>query len=249
MTQILSDELAACMLGEQSTTLIGFVRLGIESLERHLQSGNPLQTWSSPLHGMQLGQISSGHVTDLAMMQRLLARNHAFLASMAAFSPEAREDDADPPDDGAERWTTQVRHAVTLRNPLLDSYFMNSVRLTERGSTTRFDFLGMRLAAQLGRLIPSKNLSNQVKAAKAKLWDLENLRDSRHASAPSNPQGYELLLYHPRDDDPAFSDGSINNLHAALKDLEKAGDRQSLRVRPVHSADEAAEHIIQAEAT
>lgn len=244
---VLGDDQARCMVGEQADRLFGFARVGMTSLEQHLESGEPLNTWSAPASGLTLGPIARGHVTDLPMMLRTLARNHAFLSSPPSFSDTSIDDTASP-DDGSEKWLKQVRHAVNARNPLLDGAFSQRITLVEQGIPTRLDFLGHRLAAQIGCLIPGSALSRQMCIAKAKLWDLEALRDSGRGPIPQGSQRYELLIYRPADNGASYSDRSMALLRAALTDLEAASDRRSLRVRPVFSTDEAAEAIIAAEA-
>jgi hypothetical protein len=195
---------------------------------------------------MGLGPEISGFADDLETMLRMIGRSHAFLMSMADFqilddSEEARGVEEDP-------WPKQVRQAVVARAPRLSGWFARRVRLVAQGEGTKFDFLGQCIAAQLGRLIPGSTMGEQVRRAKAKLFDLETLRDSPDVYMLERPRDYELLLYRPRDDDPAYSPSSIERLHEALAGLEEAGDRQELRVRPVFDADKAAERIVEAEA-
>jgi len=241
---ILDEAKARCLVGDQAASLLGFMRLGLESLSRHLAENGAWETWRAPVSGMMLGTISEGRADNLLQMLRMVAGNHAFLASMADFGAETEMTHRDT--DDTDPWPAQVREAVIARHPPLSGWFGRRVRMVSQGAETRFDYLGPHLAAQLGRLIPGPGISGQVRTAKAKLWDLEALRDG--AADLLRPSAYELLLYHPRDDDPAHSRHAIERLHEALSDLEAAGDRQQLRVRPVHTAAEAAEHIALAEA-
>lgn len=235
---------ARCLVGEQAESLTGFLRAASDSLGAHLAGGGDLGTWQPPVGGLGLGTITRGHAADLAQMLRITARNHAFLSALADFGAET---DAAMQASDDDPWPEQVRAAVAERRPPLSGWFNRRLRLVCGGAETRFDYLGERLAAQLGRLIPGPAISGQVRAAKAKLWDLEALRDGTPDQL-TRPGAYELLLYRPRDDDPAHSARAIERLHEALHDLEVAGDRQDLRVCPVFSAAEAAERIVRAEA-
>lgn len=241
---VIQPSTANRMLGDNGAKLINLLDLGINSLKRHLALGEQFQTWQSPIGGMKLGEIIDGQVSDLNMMMRTVARNHAFLANIADFrAADAPEDE----ESASERWLSQVREATSVLNPLLDGYFSRQVRLTPHSAPTRIDFHGIRFAAQLSRILPGGALSGFVTKAKAKLWDLEALRELCVSKSVS-PESYELILFRPTDDDPNYSENQIRRLNEALNELEEAGDKQSLRVRPVYSAEEAADRIVAAEA-
>lgn len=242
---LIDEAKARCLVGDQAESLTGFARIARESLSAHLQGGAALEAWQAPIGGLALGQTERGRVRDLPQMLRMLARDHAFLSTLADFAPDGERTE-DSTDD-TDRWPEQVRAAVVALRPPLSGWFNRRLRLAHGGAETRFDYLGERLAAQLGRLIPGPGIASQVRTAKAKLWDLEALRDG-DPDLLERPNAYELILYRPGDDDPAHSERSIARLHEALQELESAGDRQDLRVRQVDSAEQAAARIIEAEA-
>lgn len=246
VVRTLPPEIARCLVGDRADALLGLIGAGMTSLERHLAAGADWSDWSPPLHGLSLSPTIAGRVDSLSMMLRIMAGNHSLLAGLADYSGS----DAQPPepDDDAEAdWLTRVRQAVRLRNAALDGHFRRKLRLFQGGAETRFDFVGQRLVAQLGRLIPGPALSRHVGAAKVKLWDLAALRDAGSDELVS-ADSFELLLYRPRDDDPAYSDIQIQRMHENWETLEEAGDKQSLRVRPIESTDAAAARIVEAEA-
>jgi len=149
VVQVLRPATARCLVGEPADSLLGFMHVGIGSLEQHCAVGGTLADWRPPIHGLTLGHLATGHVVDLPMVLRTVARNHAFLATLADFSATAPVS----PDDGEEgdRWLAQVRQAVTRQRPGLECHFSRRLRLVAAGAETRFDYLGTRFAAQLGR--------------------------------------------------------------------------------------------------
>lgn len=88
VVQILSQDQARCLVGGQADTLLGFARLGVESLRRHLDDGGSLAAWRPPSAGLFLGDLRQGYGTDLQSATRMLARDHAFLCAMGDFSGE-----------------------------------------------------------------------------------------------------------------------------------------------------------------
>lgn len=244
---LLHTETAKCLVGVQADALLGLVQTGLDSLEHHLGSGAHWDSWKPPFHGLTLSQQAEGSVDSVEMMLRTLARNHSFLSAMADFSGVDAPMETLPEGNAEEDWVKRVRRIVEQRTPHLDGHFARRVTLFSETAPTRFDYLGARLVAQLGRLIPGAQLGRHLSLAKAKLWDLESLRDAGCDELMSADR-FELLLYRPGDNDPSYADKQLENMRRALKTLEEAGDKQRLRVRPVETAEQAASLIIEAEA-
>ncbi|CAM3899848.1 hypothetical protein [Rheinheimera salexigens] len=244
VVKTIKDESAACMLGVASVKFLNIVQLVINNLDKYAATKGNITDWKSPVPGVVLGSVTSGYVTDLTMMVRTVARNHAFLSAMSDFSA-ADESIADN-SPATDRWATMVKEATTLIQPNLIDAFNRQLKLTSKG-TTRFDFVGQNLAAQLGRIIPGHGISGLVKTAKAKLWDLETLREFNTRQLFTSNSSYELILYRPKDNDPAYSEREIGRLNEAIVELEETGDKLTLRVVSAYSAHEAAERIISTE--
>lgn len=244
---LLRAETAKCLVGVQADALLGLAQTGLDSLEHHLNSGAHWDSWRPPFHGLTLSQQAEGSVDSLEMMLRTLARNHSFLSAMADFSDFDAPSETLIEGNAEEDWVKRVRRIVEQRTPHLNGHFGRRVTLFSDAAPARFDYLGPRLVAQLGRLIPGSRLAQHLSLAKAKLWDLESLRDAGCDELMSADR-FELLLYRPSDNDPSYSDQQLANMHRALKNLEEAGDKQRLRVRPVETAEQAASVIIEAEA-
>lgn len=245
VVQTIKEETAACMLGAASYKLLNLVNVALSSLDKFTTHTKNFSDWRSPVPGVVMGSITTGHVTDLTMMVRTVARNYAFLSAMSDFTAADESVADDSP--ATDRWAKMVREATTLIRPSLADAFNRQLKLTSKG-TTRFDFVGRNLAAQLGRIIPGHGISGLVKTAKAKLWDLETLREYNEQQLFKSSQSYELILYRPKDNDPAYSEREIGRLNEALVELEETGDKQQLRVMAAYTADEAAQRIISAEA-
>ncbi|MBV2127950.1 hypothetical protein [Arsukibacterium indicum] len=243
--QTIKEDAAACMLGAAAPKFINLVGMALGSLRNFTASEKNFSDWISPIPGVNLGEVTTGHVTDLTMMVRTVARNHAFLSAMSDFT--AADDSVADDSPNTDRWATMVKEATTLIKPSLVDAFNRQLKLTSKGHT-RFDFVGRHLAAQLGRIIPGHGISGLVKTAKAKLWDLETLREHNENQLFKNITSYELILYRPKDNDPAYSEREIGRLNEAFVELEETGDKQQLRVVPAFTAEEAAQRIISAEA-
>jgi len=245
VVRTIKDETALCMLGAAAHKLLNLVEVALSNLTKFTGQHKSLTDWQSPVPGVMLGSITAGYVTDLTMMVRTVARNHAFLSAMSDFT--AADESIAEESPATDRWATMVKEATTLLRPNLGAAFNRQLKLTSKG-TTRFDFVGQNLAAQLGRIIPGHAISGLVKTAKAKLWDLETLSEHNEQQLFKSNHAYELILYRPRDNDPAYSEKEIGRLNEALVELEETGDKQQLRVVAAYTAEEAAQRIICSEA-
>lgn len=240
---IVRDATAKCMLGEAGPRFMDIVGLVVESLSGHLESGDSLASWRPPMSGVTVGPVQSGRVADLTVMLRTMARNSAFLARMSDFSADSEEVETPGPD----RWITQVKDAMALRNPQLVSNFTKKLQLYTGGSPTNFDYVGVSYVAQLSRIVPGNGLSTYNRIAKAKMWELISLRDKGHTGI-FEFDNFEFILYRPQKDDPNFGESEIVRVYEVFHELEEEADKQELRLHGVSSPDAAVECILKGEA-
>lgn len=245
VVQTIKEDAVTCMLGAAAPKLLNLIDIALNSLNTYIKDHRNFTDWRSPVPGINLGKPVKGYVKDLTMMVRTVARNHAFLSSMSDFS--AADVSVAQESQTKDRWLDQVKSATLNLNDTLSYAFNRQFKLTSKGST-RFDFVGQQLAAQLGRIIPGHGISGLVKTAKAKLWDLETLREFNEQQLINNLTQYELIVYRPKDNDPAYTENEIIRLNEALVELEETGDKQQLRVVSTYTAEEAAQRIYATEA-
>lgn len=113
----------------------------------------------------------------------------------------------------------------------------------------RLGFVGRRLAANFGLLVPGP-LSTLVNNAKAKLWDLEQLKTGSQAGIFQGHGGmsFELLVHRACKDDPQYSDRQLKSVDAAVVELEEEADKVNIRCRAMTSPGQMAEFLLQQEA-
>lgn len=249
LLRTLDAKRAKCMYGEHAGAMEGLIDIVAESLRALLASGLSLREWNPPLRDtVALGPISPVQADAAEEM----ARTGAMLAASLAVSVPLETivaTPADAEDDGdGDEWARHIREGTVRVRREFAPRFSQKVELRRGVPATRIGYFGERLAAQFGRLIPGRGLTNSRNRAKAYLTDLQILRDlDREGFIPSRPH-YELMLWLPTEDSPAYTATAREEARGAFGELEAFGDKHELRVRHLRDANAAVQRILQAEA-
>lgn len=234
-----------CMYGDQAEVLVALIDLLQLSLQDHLALGGGLADWISPLKSSFLGPIRpavGGDITEVSLRAMTLVASLSEVFEVG--SAPVPESAGSSPD--VDRWLQQIRASVRDKAERLDVRFNGEVFIKPGASPTKIGYLGDRIAANFDTLVPGPNLSNRRIRAKARLVDLQILRDQVDRIAPRT--SYELMLWVPEKNSPGYSQRNLDAAFAALSELEEFGDKHELRVHGLKAPEEAAERILQLEA-
>ena len=248
---VIREDALRCFLGNAADKFQGLVDACVQSLSKYMAQGGELSTWLPPFEGVFPGNEGLVYATDMTAALRMAIRESAFLAALPQREgAEDTSDSAQKDESGTDRWRSQVKSRLEQLAPNLVVHFGREIELPRTRRRRRIDYLGNRMVAQLGRIIPGRGIGHYIRSAKVSLWELEDVRILRHDMKLFEipEENFELILYRPSDDDPAYDDKDIEKLHDAINELEEEGDRHNLRVRPVTNAQEAAQRIVEAEA-
>lgn len=236
------SKILRCMFGEKGDLVFGIAALVQESVQDHLAMRGGLEGWIPPITTCFLGPLrpATGESPEV------VARRAASLVASMATGEVPIDHQGEAPTPEVDRWLQQIRTSVRERNELFDLRFNGEVRSKNNASPTRIGYLGDRIAANFDALVPGPNLSNKRIRSKSRLLDLQILKDQVDLFARRT--AYELILWVPQPDSPAYPERSLLAARSVLAELEEFGDKHDLRVRPVHSADAAAEVLLTAEA-
>ena len=240
----ISEAQLKCIFGQQGTSLFHMVQLCIEDLEDYLSisGASMLKDWDSPLSGVTLGNPRQTLGDDLSSIIHLGIRQTAsFSGNVADMKDRVQADIVVKSGGKSDRWAKAIQAQVIQRAPDLQHFFNRRLQLVQDARETRFDYLGKKYVANFGKLIPTgKQLSTLQYIAKAKLWDLEQLRDTPIFGDHSC---YELILWRPSLHDQAYSEKQFSDLRDAMLELSEEAKKRDLTTVPVHSAVQASDHI------
>jgi hypothetical protein len=207
-----------------------------------------IETWSSPVEGVILGALRRGAGESLEDVARTGLLQCASLVEKLAEEDETSEASART-EVSTRRLEKLVREAVVAARPELHKRFDQQFRVNERARPTRIGFTGNRLVANFGMLVPGQ-LAILVNNAKAKLWDLEQLRSG--ALGGMFPQtgalSFELLLNRVPRDAPQYGERQMASVEEAGLELEAEAGKVQIRARQMTSPGEIATFVLEKEA-
>lgn len=244
----------ACLYGVEANAFIYASQVALSSTEQKVQEGiRSLVTWRGAMDGLIVGDVRDGAgesledvaATGLMQCASLLLRRQIDVESTAAnVVPYS------PAEATLKRLESLVRDEVAAQRPALISLFWQQYRISKNARATRIGFMGQRLAANFGMLIPGR-IGPLVDHAKAKLWDLTQLKQAGIGSdllPRTENMAFELLLHRVSEQDPQYSTRQLAQVAAAVLELEEEADKASIRCRPMYSTKDIADFLLKAEA-
>ncbi|WP_332852673.1 hypothetical protein [Duganella sp. S19_KUP01_CR8] len=245
-----SIERLTCVYGQHAAALVNASNLALGSIQRHLSKNgiNFLSDWSRPMEGVEVGAIREGAGENLEDVARTALMQCASLAIHLSEESESQDPEAKAAESSG-RLESMVKDIVIAARPELARFFGVSFKVSEKARPAYIGFAGHQLVANFGILVPGK-LSPLVNNAKAKLWDLKQLKSGAMDGffTTDSIMDFELLLHRPYNNDPSYSERQINALNAAALELEEEADKVDVRCRPMHSTSEIAKFVLSKEA-
>jgi hypothetical protein len=240
----------ACIYGDAAASLSNGAALAMMALRHRLSTEGTasLASLRVPLEGIFTGPVRTGAGESLEDIARTCLTQSASLVERAVEEEDSVEA-AERTALSTRRLERLVQETVVSTRPDLANAFNKPFRITREARPMRVGFVGRRLAANFGLLVPGP-LATLVNNAKAKLWDLEQLRTGTQAGIfqASSGMNFELLVHRARGDDPQYSDRQLKSVDAAVVELEEEADKVSIRCRPMTSPGQMAEFLLQQEA-
>lgn len=243
-------ERLACIYGDSAAALSYSAALALTTIRQRLsgQGAALLSSLRAPLEGIVVGHVRTGAGESLEEIARTSLMQSASLVEKAVEEEDSVEA-AERTALSTRRLERLVQETVVGKRPDLVNAFNKSFRITTEARAMRVGFVGRRLAANFGLIVPGP-LATLVNNAKAKLWDLEQLRTGSQSGIFHGHTGmsFELLVHRARKEDPQYSDRQLKSVDAAVVELEEEADRVSIRCRAMTSPGQMADFLLEQEA-
>jgi hypothetical protein len=249
VVQVAALDRLRCLYGAGNDALLFAADSVLASMRTDLaKSGiSALGEWVPPVEGAFTGHIRNGAGRTLKEIAKRALTLCSSLVDKLAESEEAEDRKEGISESRLEKL---VKEKVILQRPGLEQAFGRTFRPNPQARASKIGFVGQTLAANFSLLTPIY-LAQQVKNAKAKLWDLVQVQEyvqKKEFDLSGELHRFELFLHRVREDDPQYSDRQIESIQEAVNELETEADRKEIRCRALRSPDEIARIIIEAEA-
>lgn len=234
--RVIRDTVLTELFGKYST---GVGRLIDHSLAIYTATANAGGTLDGL--GVSIGGLHAGDLRETqAYTEQDIIRTACLLySSMAQMDLVDEEDDSDAPQqsESNKRFGTEVKEAISVLRPTLETYFGRQASLSSGGRPVKFGFMSSTAIAHFTVLHPIRH-SASIKDARARLWEL------KCASDLSGITNAVLIAAVPYENDATLGAAQRSKIKESREEIEREADNASLRWYGVHSAEEAAHKLI-----
>ena len=230
--RILRDDVLDAMFGKTSSKPKNLIDSALSIALKHTEISG-IGSISDPILGLYPGEVRSMDADSLNDAIRMAALMFSSLANLDHID-EIEAEDAPTQDETNRRLATEVREIVTTRRPDLSQYFNRNAQIVDDGDGVRIGFLSTRTALHYGVLHPARQPSS-VKDARARIFELSRV------AAFVGLNDASLIIGVPRTDDPTLGTRQRENIMRNTLELKREAASVDVNLRPVHSAEEAAQ--------
>ena len=238
-------QVLSCMYGDQADQVMGLCELIVESFDDHLMTRGEMNSWIAPALNCYVGPIRLAYGDSLDSILNQGIRLTASLGESVVIDLPTQDIATDNSALQVDRFIQQIKATVRQRVSDFESRFNRTVSVRPGAEPTAIGYLGNKLAANFDVLVPGSTLSRKRHRAKAKLLDLQALKDQ--VDLAGRRETYELMLWVPQESTPLYSEADMKRSQSVFLELEEIGDKHQLRVEKMVSPEAAAARIFVAE--
>lgn len=235
--RIIRDDVLDSLYGQHhSTAARKLIDTGLHMLQTAASVAG-MEATNMPLMGLAPGELRATAAQNAGELLRTAALLYSSLAGLDRLD-ELEEADAPMAEEGNRRFSTEVRELTLAKRPELAEGFGRSGVLIEGGQSVRFGYFSPSLVAHFSVLHPVRQ-SASVRDARARLWELAR------AMTVAGLRQAALITAVPRQDDATLGEKQRANARANEQEIEREADASHIRLYPVHTAQEAADRMVQ----
>lgn len=213
-----------------------------ESLETHIRQGGNFDSWTPLFSRLTVGSGRVGLGEDIWEVLQ-----HSLNLTSSWHHVHGKALEREQVVTKIVNWRKAIRQSATLKHPAFAKCFSKSFRISEQARPIEVDFIGRRAAYYFGHLASGRSLQDTVNAAKAKLFNLEELRDfcdRMDDLGGKLQQGFSFRLMLRL----AGSDQEEHGVQEAIYELQLAAKRRDLGLETANSPEEACSLLLTREA-
>jgi hypothetical protein len=241
-----------CLLDGDAAAAILAANAGMDALDADsaVRSGEALSDYRAVFSGVRIGNLreAEGESVKSIAQSWLTALSSLAVREKRPVTPMKAAPDGTAPSAQRDRLPLLVLDYVRSKRPDVDKFFSREIREqkpeSNNASAVKIDYSGSKIVANFGSLLVSQHKRSVLRITKS-LWDLKVDRDGENGWAKRD---HEMIVQHPRLNDPQFTQKQLDMMGEALAQLEKQADQEEIRLRPMNSVPQIGDHILQREA-
>jgi hypothetical protein len=239
---ILRDDILKVLFPENYSQVSDLLSWASDDLLVHLSEVGSCDSWDAPITGMFVGEEYPALSTDV---YGIILQAIPMCSSLGSLKLVEDKIESKLEVLSQDRWSSDIRASVLQSLPRLEPCFNRQYVVSKGARATQIDFMGARLVANFGRIIPNQ-ISRSLKDAKAKILDLAVLRDDK--SLIQCDETFRVMVWRPQvEQNYALTEAQGKTINEALLELEGESRALALSMSSYSTAQIAALEICQAE--
>lgn len=240
----ISEKALKCLYGEQASGMRRMMTVALEQAIEHARHSFDGEFRSS-IQGVKLGRLRQGLGTNMRHILQQACSLSASLSSVHADLLEMEpEEDAITIEHNLSQLRSDIQAKVLDALPYTRSRF--NIPLNQHlveGARGNLFFAGNKVAANVARIKPSRQISRHVDGAKSRLWDLHQLKHKAHDMPQTH---FTLLIWTPTSLDK-YDAALVADYEEHLDDIQRQSQQDDIEPRVFYGAEEAAAELIRIE--
>lgn len=231
--QTISNKKLKCMYGESANAIKNLITLIIESANKHIDLELPIEDWQPPFTGVTAAETRHTRYQnnfDNILYQAVTNFSSLYDGHILDNISQLINDDDQEQDEATTHLITTIKSNL---GKAYQARFKQKVKLM-KGDTITIDYLGLNLNADIANFDVS-NIANAERFAKAKLLDIETLRNEREHETIMTSVNFGFFIFEP---EIAKKKATIS-----IKQIAHAAESRDIDCHICQSPDQVAEII------
>ncbi|MCP4488125.1 MAG: hypothetical protein GY820_12515 [Gammaproteobacteria bacterium] len=234
---LLSQKRLNDMFGKSSKAIFSKIDLCVKSARATLEQRITLSNWMAPLTDFE---ISVGREALSESIEGVYRQAVLMSTSFGASLVEEQSEIIEETDRDINHWVRSIKKSVKLRHEKIGNLFGREIFLKSGKIKEKIGFLSATYGADFGKLNPSvKAHLGTRRAAQSKLWQLDQIRDSKRIDSPKI---VELIIGHPNSS--SLDSGEMNRLQDNIQELKIEANSRDIKLFSTDSSERVADHIL-----
>lgn len=236
VARTVTQKMLTCISGkDKSKNIVELVSVCCRSAENHLKERFSLSSWNPPFSSFSVGSEKEALSIDIDGIVGQATASSSFFASFISRSTEAES-----PVLSSNEWQKKIRNSMESLNEKSGRYFNYKIPSLNGKFETKVGFYSSEYAANFGVIGAGlKNTVNLLQHFQAKLWQLDQIRDSALLGVPND---FELIIH----ETSAVISESIkkNTVEEFIDELKQEAARREIGVFNARKPEQVAKHLM-----